>query len=158
MAGAPVTPYTIAMVYALKHVLSLITFAKTGKQESGEGLRGRHMDARNYFFILNELVPDHVNHFEQYDDSDWWSDEANDLFTEATQESDEYPTIITEDPISGTVKYLDEADHDWHPISELEKRKEVNNTTLNGSLAACSGDCCCCIGSLVEIGDLRDKR
>jgi len=157
LAGAPVTPYTIAMVYALKHVLSLITFAKTGKQESGEGLRGRHMDARNYFFILNELVPDHVNHFEQYDDSDWWLDEANERFSETAQESDEYPTTIAEDPMTGAVEYFDEADHNWHPISELEKRKEVNNTTLNGSLAACSGPCCCCGESLVEIGDLRNK-
>jgi hypothetical protein len=63
LEGVPITPYSVAMIYALKHVFSLLTFAKSGKQESGEGLRGRHMDVRNYMFILNELVPDHLNHF-----------------------------------------------------------------------------------------------
>ena len=65
LEGCPITPYTIAMIYKLKHVFSLLTFCKTGKQESGEGLEGRHMDDRNYTFILNELVPDHLNYFEK---------------------------------------------------------------------------------------------
>jgi len=63
LEGAPITPYTVAMIYKLKHVFSLLTFCKTGIQESGEGLEGRHMDDRNYTFILNELVPDHLNYF-----------------------------------------------------------------------------------------------
>lgn len=63
LEGAPITPYTVAMVYKLKHIFSLLTFCKTGRQESGEGLEGRHMDDRNYSFILNELVPDHLNYF-----------------------------------------------------------------------------------------------
>ena len=68
LEGAPITPYTVAMVYALKHLFSLLTFCKTGIQESGEGLEGRHSDLRNYGFILQELVPDHLNHFEQIAD------------------------------------------------------------------------------------------
>lgn len=60
MEGAPITPYTIAMIYMLKHTFSLLTFAKTGTQESGEGLRGRHIDQANYTFLLNELVDEHI--------------------------------------------------------------------------------------------------
>jgi hypothetical protein len=63
--GAPITPYTIAMIYMLKHTFSLLTFAKTGKQESGEGLRGRHIDQANYTFLLNELVDEHVEIFKR---------------------------------------------------------------------------------------------
>ena len=69
LEGCPITPYTIAMIYKLKHVFSLITFCKTGRQESGEDLEDRHMDDRNYTFILNELVPDHLNYFEKGDDA-----------------------------------------------------------------------------------------
>ena len=58
--NAPITPYTIAMVYFLKHVFSLITFTKTGQQESGEGLTGRHIDVANYAFIMEQLRSDHV--------------------------------------------------------------------------------------------------
>lgn len=61
--GAPITPYTVCMIYFLKHVFSLITFTKTGVQESGEGLRGRHLDVADYAFILDQLVPDHLNYF-----------------------------------------------------------------------------------------------
>jgi len=60
MKGAPITPYTIAMIYMLKHTFSLLTFAKTGIQESGEGLRGRHIDQANYTFLLNELADEHA--------------------------------------------------------------------------------------------------
>ncbi len=63
LEGVQITPYTVAMIYGLKHIFSLITFAKTGKQESGEGLRGRHLDVANYSFILDQLVPDHLEHF-----------------------------------------------------------------------------------------------
>lgn len=61
LKGAPITPYTVAMIYMLKHTFSLITFAKTGKQESGEGLRGRHIDQANYTFILDQLTHDHLD-------------------------------------------------------------------------------------------------
>lgn len=54
--GAKMTPYTVAMVYFLKHVLSLITYCKTGKQESGESLEGRHLDIANYSFILKTIL------------------------------------------------------------------------------------------------------
>jgi len=60
MEGAPITPYTVVMIYMLKHTFSLLTFAKTGIQESGEGLRGRHIDQANYTFLLNELVEEHA--------------------------------------------------------------------------------------------------
>jgi len=63
LEGAPITAYTICMIYFLKHVFSLITFTKRGKQESGEGLRGRHLDVADYAFILDQLVPDHMEHF-----------------------------------------------------------------------------------------------
>ena len=65
MKGAPITPYTVAMIYMLKHTFSLITFAKMGKQESGEGLRGRHIDQANYTFILDQLTQDHLEHFRE---------------------------------------------------------------------------------------------
>ncbi len=52
--GVPMTPYTVTLIYAMKHIFSLITFAKTGRQESGEGLRGRHLDVANYAFILDQ--------------------------------------------------------------------------------------------------------
>jgi hypothetical protein len=138
LKDAPVTPYTIAMVYALKHVLSLITFAKTGKQESGEGLRGRHMDLRNYVFILNELVADHLKHFED----DWnIADMVNrvnramaeasrqqqqrterELFTGRTEEqegdkffSKDYPYALR----NVDSEFLG-SDGKWHPITELD--------------------------------------
>lgn len=63
--GVQITPYTVALIYALKHVFSLLTFAKTGRQESGEGLRGRHIDVANYSFILDQLIPDHLDYFAQ---------------------------------------------------------------------------------------------
>ncbi len=63
MKGAPWTPMTVAMVYELKHLLSIVTFAKTGRQESGEGLEGRFLDRANYTFIERQLVPDHLEHF-----------------------------------------------------------------------------------------------
>ena len=63
LKGVPVTAFSVALVYALKHVLSVITFAKSGKQESGESLEGRFSDIRNYMFILNELVADHLEAF-----------------------------------------------------------------------------------------------
>jgi hypothetical protein len=63
LQGCPITPYTIALIYGLKHLFSLITFCKTGKQESGEGLEGRHLDLSNYSFILSDLVNDHLSHF-----------------------------------------------------------------------------------------------
>lgn len=59
--GCPITPYTVALIYKLKHTFSLITFCKTGMQESGEDLEGRHLDEANYTFILNDLVLDHLN-------------------------------------------------------------------------------------------------
>jgi len=65
--GAPITPYTVAMVYFLKHIFSIITFAKTGVQESGEGLRGRHIDIGNYNFILDQLADDHEECFKEDD-------------------------------------------------------------------------------------------
>jgi hypothetical protein len=68
LKGAPITPYTIALVYKLKHTFSLITFAKTGKQESGEDLEGRHHDESNYTFILSQLVPDHLEAFDHEKD------------------------------------------------------------------------------------------
>jgi hypothetical protein len=105
LKGAPITPYTIAMVYALKHMLSLITFAKTGKQESGEGLRGRHMDLRNYVFILNELVADHEAHFDAV-----VLDDANKYFDE------EYPFELNNDS-----EFLGN-DGKWHPIQDLDNR------------------------------------
>lgn len=61
--GAPITPYTVCMIYFLKHAFSLVTFTKTGMQESGEGLRGRHLDVADYAFILDQLMPDHLNYF-----------------------------------------------------------------------------------------------
>ena len=67
LKGAPITPYTVAMIYMLKHTFSLITFAKTGKQESGEGLRGRHIDQANYTFILEQLTQDHLDFLEHYE-------------------------------------------------------------------------------------------
>jgi hypothetical protein len=67
LKGAPITPYTVAMIYMLKHTFSLITFAKTGKQESGEGLRGRHIDQANYTFILDQLTQDHTDFLEHYE-------------------------------------------------------------------------------------------
>ena len=130
LAGAPSTSYTVALVYALKHVFSLITFAKTGKQESGEGLRGRHMDARNYFFILNELVPDHVNHFEDAQRESSEVARVNELLDSvaAMPFDADYPTVLTED----TGHYYDESDQSWHPIHDLDAREEVNaNTTKN---------------------------
>ncbi|MBI9082717.1 MAG: hypothetical protein JEZ11_03910 [Desulfobacterales bacterium] len=63
LEGAPITPYTVAMIYKLKHVFSLLTFCKTGRQESGEALLGRHQDDSNYSFILNELVALHEECF-----------------------------------------------------------------------------------------------
>ena len=60
LEGAPITPYTVAMIYMLKHTFSLLTFVKTGAQESGEGIRGRHIDQANYTFLLNELVDEHI--------------------------------------------------------------------------------------------------
>lgn len=60
LKGAPITSYTVTLIYFLKHVLSLITYAKKGRQESGEGLRGRHLDVANYAFILDQLKDEHV--------------------------------------------------------------------------------------------------
>jgi len=153
--GAPITPYTVAMVYALKHVLSLITFCKTGKQESGEGLRGRHMDARNYFFILNELIPDHLNSFEK----EAMAAKVNELLDAvANINLADYGTTIVEDPLTGAAEYFDEDDQKWYPLSELDTRKEVNNTTENYRLDAWSCPGSCCLGlPLIEIGDLRNK-
>jgi hypothetical protein len=128
LKGAPITPYTVALIYGLKHVLSLITFAITGKQESGEGLRGRHMDARNYFFILNELVPDHVNHFES--EMPEWMDVANAAFAKASRERGaEFTTHIAENVSTGEVKFFDDVAGVWRPLADLDKRKEVENTT-----------------------------
>ncbi|MFH1985211.1 MAG: hypothetical protein ABIL58_25515, partial [Pseudomonadota bacterium] len=59
LKGAPITPYTVAMVYFLKHVFSIIKYCKTGTQESGEALGGRHTDLGNYSFFLNELAGVH---------------------------------------------------------------------------------------------------
>jgi len=69
LEGAPITPYTIAMIYKLKHLFSLLTFIKTGKQESGEGLLGRHIDDSNYTFILSQLVEDHLEYFDEHNKS-----------------------------------------------------------------------------------------
>lgn len=146
LEGAPITPYTVAMVYALKHVCSLLTFAKTGKQESGEGLRGRHMDARNYFFILNELVPDHVNHFEDVS-IPMWINEA-DTLPVIPHDEDGFGYVIVEDPISGETEYFDEKDKQWHPISELDQRKEVANNTENPRLDAWSMPSAISLGSM----------
>lgn len=64
MDGAPWTPYSVAMVYKLKHVLSMIAFAKTGKVES-EGIHGRHHDDANYTFIMDLLAKDHTERREE---------------------------------------------------------------------------------------------
>lgn len=154
LKDAPITPYTIAMVYALKHVFSLITFAKTGKQESGEGLRGRHIDVRNYYFILNELVRDHLNHFEHKAEVEF----VNSLLDDTGKNAEAFGPVIIEDSESGRAEYFDEDDQKWYPLSELDTRKEVNNTTENNRLDAWSCPGCCCLGTpLVEIGDLRNK-
>ena len=63
LEGCPMTPYVVTMIYMLKHLFALITFSKTGIQESGEGLEGRHLDLANYAFILSDLVADHLDHF-----------------------------------------------------------------------------------------------
>lgn len=55
LQGAPINPYTVCMIYFLKHVFSLIKFCKTWTQEGGEGLEGRHVDALNYVRILWSL-------------------------------------------------------------------------------------------------------
>ena len=68
LEGCPITPYTVALIYEVKHLFSLITFCKTGKQESGEGLRGRHLDRANYVFIEDQLVNDHLKYFEEEGD------------------------------------------------------------------------------------------
>jgi len=65
LKGCPITPYTVCLIYEMKHLLSLITFAKTGRQESGEGLRGRHLDRGNYVFIEDQLVNDHLEYFKE---------------------------------------------------------------------------------------------
>jgi hypothetical protein len=49
LEGAPITPYTVCMIYFLKHVFSLIKYCKTGIQEGGEGLEG-HMWTRSTTF------------------------------------------------------------------------------------------------------------
>jgi hypothetical protein len=59
LKGCQFTPYTIAMVYKLKHLCSELTFARTGRQESGEPLRGRHLDDANYSYLQDQLVEDH---------------------------------------------------------------------------------------------------
>lgn len=155
LKGAPITPYTIAMVYTLKHVLSLITFAKTGKQESGEGLRGRHMDLRNYVFILNELVADHNAHFSEVK---WQSVremvmanlearetqlaneerlhaehlKANAEFAKAAQDNkDKYFYFDKEYPYQIRDSEFLGNDGKWHPIVEFDNlTKEVDNTTV----------------------------
>jgi hypothetical protein len=58
--GAPITPYTVALIYFMKHVFSVVTFAKTAKQESGESLSGRHIDLAVYSSILNDLKSQHI--------------------------------------------------------------------------------------------------
>jgi hypothetical protein len=60
LQGAPINPYTVCMIYFLKHVFSLIKYAKTGTQEGGEGLEGRHVDALNYVRILWSLLGERV--------------------------------------------------------------------------------------------------
>jgi hypothetical protein len=136
LEDVPVTPYTVAMIYALKHVLSLITFAKTGKQESGEGLRGRHMDARNYFFILNELVPDHVNHFEDAETAEAFNVEVNNL-----PKDHPFIYVLNEDNVE--VTYMDESTQTWRPISELNLGKEVDNSTKDQGLDTVLGQGAC---------------
>lgn len=53
MLGVPVV--TVAMVYFLKHVESLCTYAKTGKATS-EPIQGRLLDAANYAAIMSGIV------------------------------------------------------------------------------------------------------
>lgn len=53
--GAPITPYTVALIYFLKHVFSIMSYAKTSKQESGESVHSRHLDLANYAFIMDTL-------------------------------------------------------------------------------------------------------
>jgi hypothetical protein len=151
LKGCPITPYTIAMVYAMKHVLSLITFAKSGKQESGEALEGRFHDIRNYMFILNELVPDHVNHLEDaplasVDRVPVWGGTLprsellfcrkgtsgeiklhNDGSVSFFPDDDlaDFPTELKPDK---EAQFLGD-DGRWHPISDLD-RKEVSNSTM----------------------------
>jgi hypothetical protein len=55
------------MIYFLKHVFSLIKFCKTGTQEGGEGLEGRHVDALNYVRILWTLVEE----AKKADEAEW---------------------------------------------------------------------------------------
>ena len=64
MRGSPLTAYTVAIIYYLKHIFSCITFAQTGRQESDEPIHGRHLDLANYAFILDQLVPAHETYFE----------------------------------------------------------------------------------------------
>jgi hypothetical protein len=126
LTGCPVTPFTVALVYALKHVLSVITFAKSGKQESGEGLEGRFMDIRNYMFILNELVPDHINFFPQLQEVKVFGGTlAGDAIT-PKKSSDDFNIPIKE--TEAGLYYLDEKCY-WRPIGDLTLRKEVEDQT-----------------------------
>lgn len=71
MEGAPWTSYTVGLVYMLKHILSMIAFAKTRKVES-EGIHGRHLDIGNYSFIMDILAVDHAKGGEEEEDKiDW---------------------------------------------------------------------------------------
>lgn len=64
LGHTPITPYTVCMIYMLKHVFSLLTFCRKGQQESGESLLGRHIDNANYAFLLSQLIDDHIEYFE----------------------------------------------------------------------------------------------
>lgn len=110
LAGAPITPFTVAMVYFLKHVLSVITYAISGRQESGEGLAGRFHDIRNYAFILNELVGDHEDDFNFEADM---IERARNVLGVADPE---FPHVLGADGVS----YLDAAGT-WRPLSDLRE-------------------------------------
>jgi len=132
MDGAPVTPYTVAMIYMLKHVFSLITFAKTGVQDSGEGLEGRHLDISNYVFILSELVEDHRNWFGRQaeifilweKDSDKTAELMNDNDDPGPSDEDYTPYADKFDMSSEFVKVKDR-EGNWVSLDEFF-RKEVN--------------------------------
>lgn len=115
LKGVPVTAFSVALVYALKHVLSIITFAKSGKQESGEALEGRFMDIRNYMFILNELVPDHINSF----------DEPVPVFggTLPCSEMEQFPYELSVDGM-----FYADVKGNWHPISHFIGKEDDNPT------------------------------
>lgn len=49
----------ILFVYMKKHLDSILSFIKTGKEASSESIFGRIMDARNYLLLLSGLIAEH---------------------------------------------------------------------------------------------------